>query len=79
MDGIRLVSARLQAGELLFSDVCRHTADEFQSYVWDEKAAEHGEDRPVKVNDHCMDAVRYFVNTILGREVVCVGRRPGSM
>lgn len=79
LDGIRLVSARLQAGELLFSDVCRHTADEFQSYVWDEKAAEHGEDRPVKVNDHCMDAVRYFVNTILGREVVCVGRRPGSM
>lgn len=79
LDGIRLVSARLQAGELLFSDVCRHTAEEFQAYVWDEKAAEHGEDKPVKTNDHCMDAVRYFVSTILGREVVCVGRRPRSM
>ena len=40
------------------------TLEEFQSYVWDEKAAARGEDKPVKANDHCMDAVRYFVNTV---------------
>lgn len=79
LDGIRLVSTRLQAGELLFSRACRHTIDEFQAYVWDEKAAEHGEDKPVKANDHCMDAARYFVSTILGRKVVSVGRRPRTM
>lgn len=49
------------------------------TYVWDEKAAEHGEDKPVKVNDHCMDAVRYFVTTILGRQVVRVGKRPARL
>lgn len=79
LDGIRLVSTRLQAGELLFSRACRHTIDEFQAYAWDEKAAEHGEDKPVKANDHCMDAARYFVSTILGRKVVSVGRRPRTM
>lgn len=63
-DGIRLVAAKLNARELLFSAGCRHTLEEFQSYVWDEKAAARGEDKPVKANDHCMDAVRYFVNTV---------------
>ena len=40
---------------------------EFGSYIWDEKAAQQGEDRPVKENDHAMDAVRYFVYTILSK------------
>ena len=40
---------------------------EFGSYIWDEKAAQRGEDRPVKENDHAMDAVRYFVYTILSK------------
>ena len=66
-DGIRLVAAKLNAGGLLFSAGCRHTLEEFQSYVWDEKAAARGEDKPVKANDHCMDAVRYFVNTVTRR------------
>lgn len=66
-DGIRLVAAKLNAGGLLFSAGCRHTLEEFQSYVWDETAAARGEDKPVKANDHCMDAVRYFVNTVTRR------------
>lgn len=79
LDGIRNVSTRLQAETLLFSASCVHTAEEFQAYVWDEKAAERGEDKPVKVNDHCMDAVRYFVTTILGRQAVRVGKRPARL
>lgn len=78
--GIGAVANRLEKGILLFSATCAHTLEEFQSYVWDEKAAQRGEDKPVKVNDHCMDAVRYFAYTILGREVVSVGcRRPRGM
>lgn len=76
LDGIRNVSTRLKEETLLFSASCVHTMEEFDSYVWDEKAAARGEDRPIKVNDHCMDAVRYFVSTILGRQVVGVGKRP---
>ena len=33
---------------------------EIEGYVWDETAQE---DKPVKVNDHLMDAMRYFVKT----------------
>ena len=67
LDGIRQVSTRLQSGELLFSSACVHTEEEFQTYVWDEKSCARGIDKPVKDNDHCMDAVRYFVSTILCR------------
>ncbi|MCD8381527.1 MAG: PBSX family phage terminase large subunit [Clostridiales bacterium] len=76
LDGIRDVARRLGAGELLFHRSCAHTLEEFQAYVWDEKAGERGEDRPVKASDHCMDAMRYFVSTILGRQIVSVKRRP---
>ena len=32
--------------------------------MWDDKAAQHGEDRPVKAQDHGPDALRYFVNSL---------------
>ncbi len=79
LDGIREVARKLGAGELVFSRSCVHTLEEFQAYVWDEKAGERGEDRPVKASDHCMDSVRYFCSTILGRQVVGVKRRPRGM
>lgn len=64
-DGIRVVGTKLNQNKLVFSEACPNTIKEFGSYVWDEKAAEHGEDKPVKEHDHAMDAVRYFVYTIL--------------
>lgn len=66
LDGIRLVASLLQNGQLVFADNCQGTIKEFGSYIWDEKAAERGEDKPVKQHDHGMDAVRYFAYTILG-------------
>ncbi|WP_207710380.1 hypothetical protein [Clostridium thermarum] len=52
---------------LQFNEKCVNTFKEFFSYIWDEKAIRRGEDKPVKVMDHAMDAMRYFVNTILYR------------
>lgn len=66
-DGIREVASMLNMGLLVFCDACINTIMEFGSYIWDEKAAQRGEDRPVKENDHAMDAVRYFVYTILSK------------
>ena len=65
-DGIRLVATKLNLLKIVFSNICQNTIKEFASYIWDAKAAEHGEDKPVKQYDHAMDAVRYFVYTILG-------------
>lgn len=66
LDGIRMVATRLNQNRLGFAAECENTIKEFGSYIWDEKAAERGEDKPVKFADHCMDAVRYFVFTIFG-------------
>lgn len=65
-DGIRLVGTMLNQDKIAFAASCVNTIKEFASYIWDEKAAERGEDKPVKDHDHAMDAIRYFVYTILG-------------
>lgn len=65
LDGIRLVATLLNQGIIFFDLSCTNTEKEFFSYIWDEKAADRGEDKPVKEYDHCMDAVRYLVYTIV--------------
>ena len=64
LDGIRLVATLLNQGTIFFDLSCTNTEKEFSSYIWDEKAGDRGEDKPVKEWDHCMDAVRYLVYTI---------------
>lgn len=65
LDGIRNVATALNQGMICYNDCCTETFREFASYVWDPKAAERGEDKPIKQNDHHMDGDRYFVNTII--------------
>ncbi|MFJ7971307.1 PBSX family phage terminase large subunit [Psychrobacillus sp. NPDC096389] len=65
LDGIRNVGNALIKGLILYNDCCKETFREFSSYIWDEKAADRGEDKPIKQNDHQMDGDRYFVNTIV--------------
>lgn len=64
LDGIADVGTMLNEDLLIFTERCMHTIEEFGLYCWDPKASDRGEDRPVKTNDHCMDAVRYFVKTM---------------
>ena len=68
LDGIRNVANALVNGLILYNDCCVETFREFSSYMWDEKAADRGEDKPVKQNDHQLDGDRYFVNTVLMRK-----------
>lgn len=68
LDGIRLVGMLLNLQKIVFASSCKETIKEFASYIWDEKALERGEDKPVKQFDHCCDAVRYLCSTIIGRK-----------
>mgnify|MGYP000796295700 CR=1 FL=1 len=68
LDGIRLVGMLLNLEKIVFASSCKETIKEFASYIWDEKALERGEDKPVKQFDHCCDAVRYLCSTIIGRK-----------
>lgn len=65
VDGIRNVATALNEGLILYNDCCKETFKEFNSYIWDEKAADRGEDKPIEKNDHHMDGDRYFVNTVV--------------
>ena len=69
-DGIRLVSTLLNTDKIAFSQSCINTIKEFASYIWDPKAADRGEDKPIKQHDHAMDAVRYFCYTILNNKTI---------
>lgn len=62
LDGIRNTAVALTAGKIKICKCCTNTLAEFSAYRWDENARE---DRPIKENDHAMDDMRYFVNTIL--------------
>lgn len=68
-DGIRVVGTLLNQNKIAFEEGCVNTRKEFASYIWDEKAAQRGEDKPVKEHDHAMDAVRYFAYTILNNNI----------
>lgn len=65
IDGIRFVGSLLNKNKISFNSICVNTLKEFNAYIWDTKATNRGEDKPLKTNDHAMDAVRYFCYTVL--------------
>lgn len=64
LDGIRLTGRMLKNGQVLIHRSCKDAIREFGLYRWDEDATT---DKPIKENDHAMDDIRYFVNTVLCR------------
>ncbi len=65
IDGIRIVSTLLAKRNIRINRKCKGLTGEIQSYVWDDKAAERGEEKPVKQQDHGPDALRYYCKTKL--------------
>jgi PBSX family phage terminase large subunit len=63
-EGIRITSMVLNQRLVRF---CRQAASktiqQMQTYAWDAKAAQRGEERPLKVHDHGPDAFRYFAKS----------------
>ena len=70
-NGIRRVASMLIGGNIRIHRSCTDCIREFGLYRWDDKAAE---DTVIKENDHAMDDVRYFANTIMKDAI----RRGGS-
>ena len=65
LDGIRRTSVFLRNGTIKIHRSCADSIREFGLYRWDEKAAS---DAVVKENDHAMDDIRYFCNTIMRKK-----------
>jgi PBSX family phage terminase large subunit len=63
LDGIRLVSSLFATDRLKIHRSCTSLVDELTGYAWDPKATEKGEDKPLKIDDHGPDALRYAAIT----------------
>ena len=59
-DGIRETASAMKRGLIKISTSMPEWRREVEGYVWDDRVEE---DKPVKENDHLMDATRYFVKT----------------
>lgn len=59
--GISRVQKLLTYGVMTISPLQEYAVDEFGTYEYDKKSIERGKEIPVKVDDHCMDAIRYLV------------------
>lgn len=70
LDGIRRTSVFLKKGNIKIHRSCVDSIREFGLYRWDEKKTT---DTVVKDNDHAMDDIRYFCNTIMRRKVKLSG------
>lgn len=64
--GIANCMTLLDTEYIKFSAKCINLKREFGLYSWD---ADSGKDEVIKQNDHAMDDFRYFVNTVLKREL----------
>lgn len=62
LDGIRHVSSCLNEGTIKVNDCCGSAIKEFGLYRWNDKKTDV--DEPIKENDHAMDDIRYFANTV---------------
>lgn len=62
-DGIRNTATLLAENNLLIADKCASLIREIPGYSWDPKATALGEDKPIKKDDHSLDALRYAVHT----------------
>lgn len=60
LNGIRDTASVMQLGQLRIGGNLKKLKEEFAGYVWDDR---DDVDKPVKVDDHGMDALRYFVRT----------------
>ena len=65
-DGIRETAVALQLGLIKVLKSCKNWVSEASGYVWKKEKDNEKEidESPVKVNDHDMDATRYFVKTM---------------
>ena len=58
--GIKIMSKFIANKNLVCRRKCKNFIEQVQNYAWDPKAADRGEDKPIKKDDHGVDSVRYL-------------------
>lgn len=66
LEGIQKVSSALAKKIIRIHKNCENLRREILSYVWDDEAIAKGKtERPIKLNDHAVDALRYGAHTLI--------------
>jgi len=58
--GIKVMSKFIANKNLVVRSSCKNLIEQCQNYQWCEKAANRGEDKPIKIMDHAVDSARYL-------------------
>jgi phage terminase large subunit len=62
-NGIQIMTSEMKRGNVTICPNCTNLIREVESYVWDAKKTEKGDEQPVKKDDHAVDALRYALAT----------------
>lgn len=62
-EGLRRVASVLDRRKLRMHRRCKEVVTEMESYSWNDKKAENGDEQPLKKHDHGPDMIRMFVST----------------
>jgi len=69
--GVQLVREMLLNSQIHVNMRCINLIAEFETYSYNEDDTERNEDeRPVKANDHALDALRYVVTSVFGKNSI---------
>lgn len=60
LDGIQETHTCMKRGYIKILRSCKSLIAELNGYVWDDRS---DDDRPIKINDHACDSMRYLVHT----------------
>jgi PBSX family phage terminase large subunit len=63
--GIKTTSKFISGKNIIIHNSCKKLVEQMQSYAWDPKAADRGEDKPIKKDDHLADALRYALTPFM--------------
>ncbi len=58
--GIKLMTKFIANKNMVIRKSCKHLIEQVQGYAWDPRAADRGEDKPIKHLDHAVDSARYL-------------------
>lgn len=71
LEGIKVTHSAFHQGKIHINEpACGPLIKELHTYAWDEQSKEKGNEKPIKVNDHACDALRYYCNTKMRMRVL---------
>lgn len=71
LNGIMVTAMMIGNGKIKIHKRCKRLIGELQGYVWDEKALQRGEEKPIQINDHACLIGDTLIDTTCGQKRIC--------